>query len=393
MEGLAWEDEYSPVVRLELARRLMKGFISGRIPGTFADSFFRHRNGGKTFLMMADPKDKEGRIDLANWGDNIEYTLKIGFRVQRNGGWLGMEAFTHQDAADSPLTAEQARSARWWNESPVVASRHYAATNTTVNFKGRYWFSDEDRLLEYGFTAGNAERLQVVVGEPGKPIPLLGNPAVPTTLHLPDRKTKFQSNTDGDKVFAHPAFRYLILSKPGDAGIAVGYSKALLVIWDGAPERVEVLSADKGYGEVRVTYAGPSGKVWLYPYTHFDNRDSEALFRSAEQFLAKGTLLQNGYPPAIHQRHSGGNGRRRVSPHPLQRPDGLHCPRQCRAAGGPGFRRRGRRTETGPGIFQRESSGVDGQDGARTRQRRRGCALHGSGGSRHVAHVFARRVV
>ena len=296
VEALAWEDEYSPVVRLEFARRLVKGFITGRIPGTFADSFFRHRNGGKTFLMMADPKDKEGRVDLAIWGDNLDNTLKIGFRVQRKGVWTGMDAHTYQDEPGSPITAGLARSARWWNESPVVVSRHYAAAdNATVDFTGRYGFSDEDLPLEYAYAAKGAERLQVVVGEPGKPIPFLGNPAVPTTLHLPDRKTKFFSDTGGDRTFEHPAFRYLILSKPCDAGMDLGYPKALLVIWEGAPERVEVLS-DKGYGEVRVTYAGASGKVWLYPYYHLDSRDMEALFRSAEQFLDKGTLLQKGYP-------------------------------------------------------------------------------------------------
>ena len=295
LEGLAWEDEYSPVVRLEFARRLVKGLISGRIPGTFTDYFFRHLNGGKTFLILADPRDKEGRIDLANWGDRIENALKIGFRVQRKGVWVGMDAHTYQDAPGSPVTSGQARSARLWNESPVVVRRQYTADNATVDFTGRYWLSDEDRPLEYAFTANRDERLQVVVGETGKPVPFLGNPAVPTTLHLPDRKTRFSSDTGGDRVFDHPDFHYLILSKPSDRGITVGYSKALLVIWDSEPERVEVL-ADKGYGEVRVTYAGPSGKVWLYPYYHFDNPDIESIFRSAEQFLDKGTLMQNGYP-------------------------------------------------------------------------------------------------
>lgn len=296
MEGLAWEDEYSPVVRLEFARRLVKGFVSGRIPGTFADSFFRHRNGGKTFLILADAKDKDGRMNLANWGDDVENTLKVGFRVQRLGNWIGMAAHTFQTPADSPVTTGQARFSRLWNESPVVVSRQYAATadNVPVDFTGRYWFSDEDRPLEYGFKAGSAERLQVVVGQLGEPIPFLGSPEVPATLHLPDRKTKFRSNADGDQVFDHPDFHYLFLSKPTE-GVAVGYSKALLIIWDGAPERVEVAAA-KGYGEVRVTYAGNSGKVWLYPYYHFDNKDSAAIFRSAEQFLAQGTLLQNGYP-------------------------------------------------------------------------------------------------
>ncbi|MFZ4778276.1 MAG: hypothetical protein ACOYM3_23130, partial [Terrimicrobiaceae bacterium] len=306
IEGLAWEDEYSPVVRLEFARRLVKGFINGRIPGSFADSFIRHRDGGKNFLIMADPNDKEGHVDLANVGDSVENTLKIGFRVQRDGAWVGMDALTHRDVTDSALPPGAFRSPRWWNESPSVAGRQYATTdNTTVDFTGRFWSDEDNHPLEYGFTAANAERLQVVVGEPGKTIPFLGdpnpafgikdNPAL--TLNLPDRKTRFSANKDGDKVFENPDFHYLILSKPSDGAIVgdVGYGKALLVMWDGAPEQVEVLASGKDYGAVRVTYAGPSGKVWLYPYYHYDTRDLEAVFRSAENFLAKGSLLQNGY--------------------------------------------------------------------------------------------------
>ncbi len=132
------------------------------------------------------------------------------------------------------------------------------------------------------------------MGEPGCPLPLLGDYRIPTRLHLPDRVTTFRSDTDGDRVFAKPDFRYLFLCKPG-SWAAPGYSTGLLLLWDGQPERVAVI-ADKGYGEVQVTYAGAAGKVWLYPYHWLDDADLEAIHRSAEQFLATGTLLQHGFP-------------------------------------------------------------------------------------------------
>jgi hypothetical protein len=294
LECVAWEDQFSPVVRLELARRLTKGLLAARIPGAHAGSFFRHRSAGKTFLIFGDKQGSEGRLLLSMWGDEISGALKVGFRVQRGSEWTGMEAFTFTDPPDSPLAAGQARSARNWNASPVEVGRTYRAEGAEVTFAGRYWLSDEDKPLEFAFTNAAPGPIQIVIGEPGCPLPVLGDYRLPTSLHLPDRTTAFRSDTDGDRVFAKPAFRYLILRKAG-AWAAPGYSTGLLVLWDGQPERVTVL-ADKGYGEVQVTYAGPTGKVWLYPYHWLDDVDLEAVHRSAEQFLAMGRLLQNGFP-------------------------------------------------------------------------------------------------
>jgi hypothetical protein len=297
LEGLAWEDEYSPVVRLETARRIVKGLLTARIPGVETESYFRHRTGGKTFLIFDDIKGKDGRLLLSMWGDEVTGSVKVGFRVRKAGAWADMSAFHFPEKSGDPLEAHDARDAnggRFWNESPMTLHRKYTSDGSSVDFTGRYWMSDENKPIEFGFTATGAESVQVVVGEPGAPIPLLGDYHIPTTVHLPDRKTTYRSDRDGDVTLPHPDYGYLILSKPGAWG-ATGYSTALLVMWEGSPEQVEVI-ADKGYGEVRVTYAGATGKVWLNPYNWLDDRDMEDIFRSAEQFLNQGTMPQNGFP-------------------------------------------------------------------------------------------------
>ncbi len=295
LEGVAWEDQYSPVTRLELARRLVKGILAARLPGTYSDSAFRHRSGGKTFLIFGD-SGAPGRLTVSMWGDELSGSLKVGFRTRAAGGeWQPMSAFTHSDPPDAVTTPGEARSARHWNESPATVRRHFTSAQGDVGFTGRYWLSDEDKPLEYAFAAGADRQVQVVVGEPGCPLPLLGDYRLPTTIHLPDRATTYRSDKDGDRTFERPSFHYLVLRKTGGAWGATAYSAALLVMWEGQPERVEVI-ADKGYGEVRVTYAGPTGKVWLNPYYWLDDVDLDSVFRSADHFLAKGTLLQNGFP-------------------------------------------------------------------------------------------------
>ena len=97
LEGLAWEDEYSPVVRLEFARRIIKGILAAHIPGTKDYYSFRNRIGGKTFLILDAGDASRGRVTLSNWGDAIEGCLKVGFRVRSKGTWHGSEAFSYVD--------------------------------------------------------------------------------------------------------------------------------------------------------------------------------------------------------------------------------------------------------------------------------------------------------
>jgi hypothetical protein len=298
LEAITWEAEYSPVVRLETARRLIKGFLAARVPGTPAESFFRHRSGGKTFLIFGDPRDGEGRVVLSNWGDAISGAMKVGCRVKEGDKWISMAGARYSDepkAAGDPDTARSAAGGRYWNESPYVFRRHFAAqSGTSVDFTGRYWLSDDNRPLEFGYARSGQEAVQIVVGEPGTPIPLLGDYRIPTSIHLPDRRTVFRSDRDGDRIIPHPAFHYLVLRKPGAWG-ANGYSAALLVMWDGNPDRIEAI-ADKGYGELRISYPGPAGRIWLYPYYWLDEANLDSIFRSAEHFLTDGTLLLNGFP-------------------------------------------------------------------------------------------------
>lgn len=299
LEGLAWEDEYSPVVRLETARRIVKGLLAAKIPGAVTESYFRHRSGGKTFLIFNDPASKDGRVLLSMWGDSVTGSVQVGFRISQTGRLREMSEFHFTQDPNDPLDAHVARDAnggRYWNESPMVLKRKYEANDSsaTVEFTGKYWLSDENMPLEFGYTVQGADKMQVVVGEPGAPIPLLGDYHIPTTLHLPDRKTTYRSDRDGNVSLTRPDYQYVILTKPGAWG-ATGYSTALLVMWEGKPESVEAI-ADKGYGEIRVTYPGNSGKVWINPYNWLDDRDMDILFRSAEGFLIHGSMPQNGFP-------------------------------------------------------------------------------------------------
>jgi len=79
LEAITWEAEYSPVVRLETARRLIKGLLAAHVPGTPSESFFRHRSGGKTFLIFGDPRIRRAGSPI-QLGDDTSGALKVGCR-------------------------------------------------------------------------------------------------------------------------------------------------------------------------------------------------------------------------------------------------------------------------------------------------------------------------
>lgn len=297
MEGVAWEADFSPVVRLELARRITKGLITSHIPGTKAYNAFRHRSTGKLMLIQDNaPADNQGRLTFSSIGDSLEGLLKVGFRADVGGKWIEPNEFKYTETPNGATGHGQARSPKYWNQSPYTMLRHYSINKTKVEFTGNEWLSDEDMPLEYGFSSTDTDNLQIVVGEPGKPSKLLGDS--PGIIQLPDRKTTFASDKVGDKVFVNPKFNYMILRK-ATSWATWGYSTALIVMWNGRPSKIEAL-APNGYGEIRISYAKKNGKaegkVWLYPISILNDKDMEYLYRNAENFLKNGKLLTNGYP-------------------------------------------------------------------------------------------------
>lgn len=297
MEGLAWEADFSPVARLELARRITKGLMAAHIPGTKGYNFFRHRANGKLLLIHDDAQtDKKGRLTMSTIGDSLEGIYKIGFSIVKDGKQMNIDEFKYTETPEYAASHPVARSPKYWNQSPYMPRRHFSADGAKVEFTGSEWLSDENKPLEYGFSSADADSLQIIVGEPGKPSKALGDS--PGVIHLPDRVSTFASDKIGDKVFIKPKFNYMVLSKATTWG-TWGYSSAMIIMWDGRPSKIEAI-APNGYGEIRISYdkrnGAAGGKVWLYPISVFNDKDMEYLFRNAESFLKNGKLLANTHP-------------------------------------------------------------------------------------------------
>ncbi len=302
LEGVAWEADFSPVVRLELARRLSKGLMGSHVPGTQAYYNFRHRIGGKTESIFASEKREDGgRLMLSNLGDYKADEVMVGFSALFDNQWHSIDEFTYLDDPEHGGSPNFGRSAQHWNRSPFTFQRSFMQNGNRVVFNGKYWMSDEDMPFLFHFYADSAQLLDVIVGEENNPIPLLasGDGRVPGIITFPDG-TSFQSAKDGHMNVENPTYNYLILRKD-DSWAAKGYASALLVMWEGKAESVYADSTN-GYGNVHVRFnnnerEGADAKVWLYPFPILNQNDMRYVARNAEWFLRHGKLLTNTFPP------------------------------------------------------------------------------------------------
>ncbi len=296
-EAFVWEDRYSGIARLETVRRFVKGMLAAHIPGTQGYHFFRHRSGGKTYVIF-DDSGGEGRVQLSNLGDDIQGLVTVGFRAQFGDAWLEPKDFAYADSPVNAGTPALARSPAYWNESPFVFQRAFRRDVLSVNFQGRYWLSDEDMPIECAYESSKAEALAISIGQPGKHIPLLWDAQAPGIIDFGDRVTQWRSDRDGDQAMATPNCRYLVLRK-NTTWACPGYGSCLLVIWDGRPDAIEAVAED-GYGQLRLVFPNQDGvaqgRVWLYPFHWINPDDMEYVFRNAECFLAQGRLMHNGFP-------------------------------------------------------------------------------------------------
>ena len=296
-EAFVWEDRYSGIARLETVRRFVKGMLAAHIPGTQGYHFFRHRSGGKTYVIFDHPGG-EGRLLLSNWGDEIQGLVSVGFRAQSGDAWWEQKDFAYGDIPENAGSPAVARSPEYWNESPFVFQRDFRRAELSVKYKGRYWLSDEDMPIECAYESSDAERLAITIGEPGKHMPLLWDAKVPGVIDFGDRNTQWRSDRDGDQVMRAPHCRYLVLRK-NTTWACPGYGSCLLVMWDRQPEAVEAV-AENGYGQLRLVFPKQDGvaqgRVWLYPFHWINEDDMEYVFRNAESFLAQGRLMHNGFP-------------------------------------------------------------------------------------------------
>ncbi|MBO4547915.1 MAG: hypothetical protein J5758_01740 [Abditibacteriota bacterium] len=291
LEGLALEADYSPVVRLELARRIAKGIVATHVHGTTGLYGFRVRYGGKTNLLLDTEGD--GWASLCYLGDSMEPGVSIGFEAVKGGAVYPIGDFTWSDPGDRNGSMGRARSSEYWNETRYVWKRDYKAPSGTVKADFTSWMSDEYMPMEINWNTGSFDKIVTLFGKGKGGMKIFSSVTGPARVFLPDRKTVYASDRDGDVVIDKPDFNYIIMTKtPGWANR--GYAGAVVILWEGKAEKLELLAED-GYGQIRLTNA-PGKKSWISYTKWMDPDEMDYMFRNADHFLKQGSFLPTDVP-------------------------------------------------------------------------------------------------
>ncbi len=291
LEGLALEADYSPVVRLELARRIAKGIVATHVHGTTGLYGFRVRYGGKTNLLLDTEGDGWG--SLCYLGDSMEPGVSIGFEAAKGAAYYPIGDFEWSDPGERNGSMRVARSTEYWNETRYLWERVYRSAAGSIKAKFVSWMSDEYMPMEICYETKSFDRVTTLFGKGKGGMKIFSSVTGHARVHLPDRKTVYASDSDGDVVIEKPDFNYIIMTKtPGWAN--KGYAGAVMILWEGKAEKLELLAED-GYGQIRLTNA-PGKKSWISYTKWLDPDEMGYMFRNAEYFLKKGSFMPMDIP-------------------------------------------------------------------------------------------------
>ena len=323
------EAEFTPVVRLELIKKLYKSMYKSHYDD--AEATWLVYSGSKRQVSFLTPCLGRGpnynpvatypnsRLLARNLPDTAPEKLALVWpRVLVDGKWQDDSTATYHDLQDNKPDAR---------EESFTTIRKYAwpsASECTITGTG--WGGQQDKVLEITVAAPSAkdrQALQLVFSnftDPGMGFSAPYPTKIPETIQLPDGK----EISSKEFSVSNPDFNYIIIYTKDADKTGFEYQNAMLFGWDKRPSKLMVhwepggqSSSHKayagtegvtdtkeewhsgGYCRVEVEYAGPdavSSKLYLERFQGVDPSASLShLHKIARNVLASGKVGKPGY--------------------------------------------------------------------------------------------------
>ena len=271
------EARYTPVVRLELVKRLMKGVIAAQIPGTRYKYFFV-RDARKALRLSPLPNNQ---IQLIFGQDRecsvVDFTV---FFQSPDGSWHSATEL------QGPRGSDSARRSKGDADSQSFQIGEKA--HNPVLISGEFYNPYLDKAPRVQCSSPQAKKLRVE----------LDNFSHPTRRERPIFNTVIQGE------------QYLILlddkrkqtnARPAHLQLRGNFADALLVVWKGAPTTIMIEQTDGAVRKVQLTAEITEGdrteSVWTIPFTEIDPEDMNYIHSAATSIIATGQMGFNGFVP------------------------------------------------------------------------------------------------
>lgn len=274
--AFAEEERYSPVVRLDLIRKLYEGTKKALVPGSSYE-----------FFLKIDQRPKKVRqspiaassLELSTDQDVNEPFADIHFSATKPDTTVVTSAGSTY--SDSALTESGGQ---------FTTTRTYTAPGAsppTVALESKYWLGDMDTPTQVKYTTtGSLTKLTSIVDNldgrwQGAHYPMLETPS-----------RAVSNASSGDFTVSNPTYKYLIL-KQGSSG----FIKSLAVIWDGSPSQVKVTASGGNYTSVQIQYSSwMTPTVRVVPFEYFDPNMNWP-HTAASNIVSNGKYGANGFDP------------------------------------------------------------------------------------------------
>ena len=297
---------YTPIVRLDLVKRIFKAIYDSRYPDApslqFAWSVTKRQT---TYIQPCKSVVKnypESKLITRILPDtSAENVALVGFRIKTNdvfsvsGGWYDESKYNYKDVKDNEYDSG--------NGSYSTVREYISDKLPAVTIIGKGWDGDRDMPLEINIISpdnSNRQNLQLVISNFtdanmgfSAPYPC----KLPETIQLPD-KTEISSKQWSVN---NPAYQYIIIYTKDASNSGFEYQNAMLFVWESTVASVTVEWVDGKYKAVYIDYIGTgviTKKVWLARFQGVDpSVNMNHIHRIANNILMTGKIGMGIYMP------------------------------------------------------------------------------------------------
>lgn len=278
---LADEDRYTPVVRLEFARRLYHGCKRAILPG--GERIFAVKRDGRPIDIR--PIQGAPFLTMISKFDSARRLASFGIDVPAgDGSWSTCETFT-----DTPVTREQAGGS---------FTRTWSAGGRSIPVPASYPPGDSDRAPTMEIKLDGRSPVRLHVGKMDQQdMWFIPGSYGPESVLLPDGSAVWAQSREFD--VRNPGFHYLMVRGGGSI------SRSLLLAWNKQPVRVVTQRANGGrygrlYSDISLEFDSPAPttvRVTILPFDGYpaSMRTPRAV---AENIVRTGRLGCNGFEPS-----------------------------------------------------------------------------------------------
>lgn len=280
--ALADEARYTPVVRLELARRLWRGVKNAELPG--GEHLYAFKHDPRPVDIRPRP-EAPSRLTLAHKSDTVALTPDMAPCIQQEGNWTTLE-----DYSDTPVVRD---------ETGWSFERIWRGEAGSLQAACRYLPGDADTPPKLSLTPSGLDHWAFGFEQ----LSTAGRWFVPGSwgaeaVVLPDGKQLWAE--EAAPAIEAPDFDYLLL-RGGNSG-QLTYCRALLVTWSRKPDRIVLTTTQGGrrgvlLDSMRLEFSGSEPvELAVLPFSGFPE-GLKSPRTMADNYLATGKLGAGIYDP------------------------------------------------------------------------------------------------